>query len=163
MTLPVDPTRYLTFAAALGLGALAAAFPQAVKALIVIGAAYLLGLAYKSLKAGFKDEGGLGHVEIKAGGSAFGDAFMVQIANPKILLFFGAVLPPFLDFSRPLPAQVVMFAAATIGLDVVATIAYGFGGAALASRMADPRFRRGFAIAVALILTAAAGLIVSRL
>lgn len=142
-------------AAALGLGALAAAFPQAVKVLILVGAGYLLWLAYKSLKAGFAGDGGLGHVEIRPGGSAFGDAFMVQIANPKILLFFGAVLPPFLDFARPLPAQFVMFAGATI--------AYGFGGAALASRMADPRFRRGFAVSVALILTAAAGLIVSRL
>ena len=35
-------------AAALGLGALALAFPQAVKALIVIGALYLLWLAFKS-------------------------------------------------------------------------------------------------------------------
>jgi threonine/homoserine/homoserine lactone efflux protein len=210
MTLPVDPTRYLTFigamailaatpgpanlffiangmargkkavligvagmntatlfwyvAAALGLGALALAFPQAVKALIVVGSLYLLWLAYKSVKGGFaKTDASLGHVEIKAHGSAYWDGFMVQIANPKILLFFGAVLPPFLDFKRPLPAQFVMFAAATVSLDVIATVSYGFGGAALASRMSDPRFRKGFGIAVAVVLCAAAGLIVSRL
>src|ERR1700748_1348500 len=49
-------------AAALGLGALALAFPQAVKALIVVGALYLVWLAYKAVKSGFAQEGGLGHV-----------------------------------------------------------------------------------------------------
>lgn len=150
-------------AAALGLGALALAFPQAVKALIVVGAVYLVWLAYKSLKAGFAQQGGLGHADIKPGRSAYWDAFMVQIANPKILLFFGAVLPPFLDFKRPLGAQFVMFAVATVALDVTATTAYGFGGAALARRMADPRFRRAFSVAVAVVLVAAAALIAGRL
>src|ERR1700753_2311624 len=48
-------------AAALGLGALALAFPQAVKALIVVGALYLVWLAIKSVKAAFAHEGGMGH------------------------------------------------------------------------------------------------------
>ena len=150
-------------AAALGLGALALAFPKAVKALIVLGALYLAWLAFKSLKAGFAREGSLGHAAIRPGRSAYWDGFMVQIANPKILLFFGAVLPPFLDFRRPLPAQFVMFALATVALDVAATTSYGFGGAALARRMDDPRFRRAFSVAVAVVLTAAAALIVVRL
>jgi threonine/homoserine/homoserine lactone efflux protein len=151
-------------AAALGLGALALAFPQAVKVLIVGGAAYLVWLSYKSMRAGFdKSAQGLGHAEIKASRSAYWDGFMVQMTNPKILLFFGAVLPPFLDFKRALPAQFVMFAMATVLLDVVATTAYGFGGAALARRMSDPGFRKGFSVAVAAVLAAAAALIVSRL
>ena len=150
-------------AAALGLGALAVAFPQAVKLLIIVGAVYLVWLAYKAVRSGFAKEGGLGHAAIHTGRSAFWDSFLVQIANPKILLFFGAVLPPFLDFKKPLPAQFLLFAAATVILDVAATTAYGFGGAALSKRMAEPRFRRGFGIAVAAVLLAAAGLIVSRL
>jgi hypothetical protein len=56
-----------------------------------------------------------------------------------------------------------MFAAATIGLDVAATTAYGLGGAALSARMASARFRRGFGLAVGAVLVAAAALIVSRL
>ncbi len=150
-------------AAALGLGALALAFPQAVKALIVVGSLYLLWLALQALRSGFSRSGGLGHADIRAERSAYWDGFMVQIANPKILLFFGAVLPPFLDFHRPLAAQFALFAAATVGLDVIATTAYGLGGAALARRMSDARFRRGFSIAVAVVLTAAAILILSRI
>ena len=150
-------------AAALGLGALAVAFPQIVKALIVAGALYLFWLAFQSLRAGFAKDGGLGHADIKPGRSAYVDGFMVQIANPKILLFFGAVLPPFIDFARPLGPQFALLAMATVGLDVIATTAYGFGGAALARRMADARFRRGFSVTVALVLAAAAALILSRL
>ena len=151
-------------AAALGLGALALAFPQAVKVLIVLGSIYLLWLAYKSLRSGFdKAAQGIGHAEIKTSRPALWDGFMVQMTNPKILLFFGAVLPPFLDFKRPLPAQFVMFAAATVAFDVIATTAYGFGGAALARRMSDRGFRKGFSIAIAVVLAAAAVLIVSRL
>ena len=150
-------------AAALGLGALALAFPQAVKALIVLGAVYLLWLAYKAVKSGFATDGALGHAAIHAGRSAYWDSFLVQIANPKILLFFGAVLPPFLDFRKPLLPQFLLFAAATVVFDVIATTAYGFGGSALSRPMAEPRFRRGFGIAVAAVLLAVAGLIVSRL
>lgn len=80
----------------------------------------------------------------------------MQIANPKAVLFFTAVLPPFLDPARPLPAQLAAFACATLALDVVAMSAYGLGGAALAARMAEPGFRRGFAVAVGLLLLAAA-------
>ena len=108
-------------AAALGLGALALAFPQAVKALILLGAVYLVWLAYRAVKSGFSKGGGLGHATIHAGRSAYWDSFLVQIANPKILLVFGAVLPPFLDFKKPLPPQFLLFAAATVILDVTAT------------------------------------------
>jgi threonine/homoserine/homoserine lactone efflux protein len=96
------------------------------------------------------------------GRSALRDGFAVQIANPKILLFFGAVLPPFIDVARPLAPQLLMFAAATIGMDLISMSSYGLGGAALASRMNEPGFRKGFAIAVGVLLITAAVLIVSR-
>ena len=150
-------------AAALGLGALALAFPRAVKALIVAGAGYLVWMALQALRNAFAPEGGLGHARIHAERSAYWDGFMVQATNPKILLFFGAVLPPFLDFQRPLAAQFALFAASTVALDVTATTTYGLGGAALSRRMADSRFRRGFSAMVAAVLLAAAGMIVARL
>ena len=150
-------------AAALGLGALALAFPQAVKGLIVIGAVYLVWLAIQAVKGAFAEGGSPGHAAIHASRSAYWDSFLVQIANPKILLFFGAVLPPFLDFKKPLLAQFLLFAATTVALDATAVTAYGLGGAALSRRMTEPRFRKGFAVATAAVLLAAAGLIASRL
>ncbi|KQY95808.1 lysine transporter LysE [Caulobacter sp. Root1455] len=149
---------------ALGLGALIIAFPKAFHLLALAGAVYLVWLGVKSIRAGIQDKGGAGetHRSFRMGRSAFRDGFAVQIANPKILLFFTAVLPPFIDVHRPLAPQLVMFAAATIGMDLISMSSYGLGGAALASRMNEPGFRKGFAIVVGVLLITAAGLIVSR-
>ena len=147
---------------ALGLGALILTFPKAFHVLALAGAAYLVWLGVKSLWAGIKNVESHASASVRAGRSAFFDGFMVQIANPKILLFFSAVLPPFLDVDRPLVPQLIMFACATIGMDLISMSAYGVGGAALSNRMNEPGFRRGFAILVGVLLITAAGLIVSR-
>ncbi|OYX06061.1 MAG: lysine transporter LysE [Caulobacter vibrioides] len=147
---------------ALGLGALILTFPKAFHGLALAGAAYLVWLGLKSLWAGIKIVESHASASVRAGRSAFFDGFMVQIANPKILLFFSAVLPPFLDVDRPLVPQLIMFACATIGMDLISMSAYGVGGAALSNRMNEPGFRRGFAILVGVLLITAAVLIVSR-
>ena len=147
---------------ALGLGALILAFPKAFHVLALAGAAYLVWLGLKSLWAGYKNVESHASATVRAGRSAFFDGFMVQIANPKILLFFSGVLPPFLDIKRPLVPQLIMFACATIGMDLISMSSYGLGGAALSTRMNEPGFRRGFAILVGILLITAAVLIVSR-
>jgi threonine/homoserine/homoserine lactone efflux protein len=86
----------------------------------------------------------------------------VQLSNPKALLFFTAVLPPFVDLARPLPAQMGLFAAATIGMDLITMTSYGLGGAALAVFMTRPNFRVGFRVLVGCLLIAAAIMIALR-
>ena len=147
---------------ALGLGALIIAFPQAFHVLALAGAAYLVWLGLKSLWAGWKNAESHAVATVKGGKSAFLDGFTVQIANPKVLLFFTAVLPPFIDVDRPLVPQLLLFAAATIGMDLISMSAYGLGGAALSTRMNEPVFRRVFAFVVGALLICAAILIVSR-
>lgn len=147
---------------ALGLGALIIAFPQAFHVLALAGAAYLVWLGLKSLWAGWKNAESHAVATVKGGKSAFLDGFTVQIANPKVLLFFTAVLPPFIDVDRPLVPQLLLFAAATIGMDLISMSAYGLGGAALSTRMNEPVFRRAFAFVVGALLICAAILIVSR-
>jgi threonine/homoserine/homoserine lactone efflux protein len=150
-------------AAALGLGALVAAFPQIFRIIAVLGALYVAWLGIKALRGAFATAAEPGHVEVRRGRSALIDGFTVQIANPKAILFFTAVLPPFLDVNRPVAPQLALFALATIGMDVLSMSAYGLGGAALANRMNQPRFRRGFGIFVGALLILAAILIVTRL
>lgn len=143
-------------AAALGLGALILAFPDLFHLLAYAGAAYIAWLGVKSVRGAFAKDAEPGHGTFKQGKSAYLDGFTVQIANPKAVLFFTAVLPPFLDPARPLPAQLAAFACATLTLDILAMSAYGLGGAALAAKMTEPRFARGFAVAVGLLLLTAA-------
>ncbi len=149
-------------AAALGLGALILAFPQFFHLLAYGGAAYIAWLGIKSLMGAFQKDAEPGHETFKQGKSAFVDGFTVQNANPKAILFFTAVLPPFLDPSRPLPAQLAAFACATLTLDIAAMSAYGLGGAAIASRMSEARFRRGFSICVGILLLSAATLMATK-
>lgn len=150
-------------AAALGLGALVIAFPQVFRVIAVLGALYVAWLGIKALRGAFATAAEPAHIEVKRGRSALVDGFMVQIANPKAVLFFTAVLPPFMDVTRPAAPQLALFALATIGMDVLTMSAYGLGGAALARRMSEPRFRKGFALLTGILLLAAAVLIVSRL
>ncbi len=150
-------------AAALGLGALVVAFPQAFRVIAVGGALYVAWLGVKALRGAFATEAQPDDPAVTRGRSAVRDGFMVQIANPKAVLFFTAVLPPFLDVERPIVPQLLLFAVATIGMDVLAMSAYGLGGAALARRMNEPHFRRGFGVFVGVLLLLAAVLIISRL
>ena len=149
-------------AAALGLGALIAAFPAVFKVLRLLGAAYVAWLGLKALHSAWTNRGE-SHLEFaKASRRPFVDGFMVQITNPKALLFFTAVLPPFLDVKRPLFGQLALYAATTTGLDICTMTGYGLSGAMLAMRMNEPTFRRGFSVFVGVLLLSAAALIATR-
>lgn len=149
-------------AAALGLGALMLAFPTVFHALAVAGGLYVAWLGIKAILAGLRHEAAAAAVTLTGGRSAFSDGFLVQATNPKVLLFFAVVLPPFIDVHRPLWPQMAMFAGGAITMDVIAMSAYGLGGAALSARMAQPRFRRGFSFVVGALLLSAAALILWR-
>jgi threonine/homoserine/homoserine lactone efflux protein len=89
-----------TLAALLGMDALFALFPWAFAALKTGGAAYLLYLAIKTWRGARKP---LGEAP-KAQGCAFIDGFLVNLGNPKSVLFAAAVLvvifPPDLTASE---------------------------------------------------------------
>ena len=151
-------------AAALGLGALVTAFPEVFRWVAVAGALYVAWLGVSSIRSAFRPAASVstdGRTHLRR--PAFVDGFLVQIANPKAVLFFTAVLPPFLDIDRPAAPQLALFAIAVIGMDVLAMTAYGLSGAVLARRMSEARFRRGFGVFVGSLLLIAAVLIVSRL
>ena len=149
-------------AAALGLGALVKAFPEAFRLIAVLGAVYVAWLGLKALRGAFSTAADPDRIVVRRGRSAFVDGFAVQIANPKAILFFTAVLPPFLDVGRPVVPQLILFAAAVIGMDMLSMSAYALSGAALSRRMQRPGFRRGFGVFVGLLLLTAAVLIVAR-
>jgi threonine/homoserine/homoserine lactone efflux protein len=124
------------------------------------GVAYLVWLGGGKLRAGLRGRAGFaegGHV--RPGRAAFADGLAVQIANPKMVLFFSSILPPFLDVRRPLPPQLLVLAAAAVVIDAVGLGGYGLGGAALADRLRSPAGARAFAVVSGLLLLGAAALI----
>ncbi|MFP4273386.1 MAG: LysE family translocator [Paracoccaceae bacterium] len=78
--------------AGLGLSALIAAAPWSLEAIRWIGVAYLLWLAVSALR--FPGAGRSG-VAPKRMARAFGAGLMVNLANPKVILFVLAFLPQF--------------------------------------------------------------------
>ncbi len=150
-------------AAGLGLGALIAAFPAAFRVLGVLGAAYIAFLGAKSLWSAWREapadfETGRG----ASVGHALRDGFIVQITNPKAVVFYTAVLPPFIDPTRAAWPQVVWFGAAILLCDVIAMGAYGLAGGALARTLQKGAARRWFAGVVGVLLLVTAVLIVLR-
>lgn len=144
-------------AAALGLGALAPAFPNLFRAIAIAGALYVAWLGAKALWTALRDRAAppdAGRAATAA--TAFRDGFAVQFANPKAVIFFTAVLPPFVDAARPAAPQLALLAATVVGADLLAMSGYGLAGGALASALRQARVRRPFsALTGALLLGAA--------
>jgi threonine/homoserine/homoserine lactone efflux protein len=150
-------------AAAFGLGALMATFPQAFSVLAIIGGLYLAWLGFKALRAAFDPATkGLDMGGAKAASQPFLDGFVVQISNPKALLFFTAVLPPFIDIGRPIVPQLIMFGVGIIGFDLIQMSLYALMGAGMAKRFGQARFARIFYGGVGMILMTTATLVLIR-
>src|ERR687890_343946 len=98
-----------TLLAALGLSALLAASVTAFTILKIVGALYLLWLAFDAVRHGsalhVKDEG--------RGEVSFWKTFLVGIGinltNPKVVLFFVTFLPQFVNAADPHAAQKLLF------------------------------------------------------
>lgn len=146
--------------AGLGLGALMAAAPWLFTVLAWFGVAYLVWLGAGKLMAGLRGDAHAHEgARIRPGRAAFLDGFAVQLANPKVVLFFSTVLPPFLDLKRSLPPQLLVLAVAAVGVDFAGLALYGLCGAALADRLRSPAGARAFALVSGALLIAAAVLI----
>lgn len=120
-----------TAAVALGLAALLAASATAFTVMKILGAAYLLWLAWGAWRAPVS-VGAPAAASLPGAGAGprplrlLGRGIVMNVTNPKVLMFFMAFLPQFVDAGRgSVTAQIVMlgavFAAAAFG--VFSTIA----------------------------------------
>jgi threonine/homoserine/homoserine lactone efflux protein len=88
-----------TFAAALGLSALLAASAEAYEAVKIAGALYLFWLAWQAIRHGSALK--LNSEASARGGlrGAFATGLLINLTNPKIVLFFVTFLPQFISAS----------------------------------------------------------------
>ena len=127
---------------ATGIGALLTASWRLFFAIKWIGVAYLIWLGIAtflrtSKLAALKPATGSARA-----GRLFAGGFVLQMANPNVLLFFTAFLPQFIDPHGALLPQIAILAAATAVIEFVVQLIY----AALADRFRQlataPRFAR---------------------
>lgn len=115
----------------LGLGAILLASETLFAAVKWVGVAYLvyLGIAtWRSPPRAFEEDR---DDNAHTAWQVFLRGFLVNITNPKGIIFFAAILPQFIDVARPQMPQYAIFAATTFGVDLVVMMGY----TALAARV----------------------------
>lgn len=121
--------------AGVGVGALLLASATAFTVVKVLGAAYLIWLGFQQWRAPvLASEGTQAQATDVPGlpsvGQRVARGFFTNVTNPKGIVFMVAVLPQFIDPSRPLWLQLLILLATSIGVDLVVMHGYAF----LASR-----------------------------
>jgi threonine/homoserine/homoserine lactone efflux protein len=143
-------------AAIAGLAALLYASSVAFATLKYLGVAYLLVLAWRTLRDRTPltlDEGATPKSDLRV----IGDAVLINLLNPKLTIFFFAFLPQFVDPGQPFTTgQMVVLSGVFMGLTLVVFAAYGLFAAAVRSHVIGrPRvvtwMRRTFAASYAVL------------
>lgn len=119
---------FLLFAGvALGLGTILAQATMAFTVLRVLGAVYLFFLGIRILLASFRSPLFPTSQPAKvAHQNLFVQGLLIQISNPKALLFISALLPQFIEAQRSVPLQFVLLFLATVVVDVAVLSSYAF-------------------------------------
>ena len=123
----------------LGLGAILLASETLFSVVKWLGVAYLVYLGvvtWRSRPEGFardRDD------RARTPREVFWRGFLVNITNPKGIIFFAAILPQFIDVARPQLAQYGIFAATTFSVDVVIMMGYTALAAKVFAAMKDER------------------------
>jgi threonine/homoserine/homoserine lactone efflux protein len=145
-----------TFAAAVGLSALIAASSRLYGALRIVGALYLLWLAFGALRYGAAaklEPAGAPTISLKR---TYVTGVLINITNPKIILFFVTFLPQFIEAGDPSATQKFFFlgagfvAIASLVNAAIILIAARF----VAAARSNPRAIRAFDFGVAGVMSA---------
>ncbi len=113
--------------AGVGLGALVASMPGLFDAIRWLGVGYLLYLAWRTLRMPVIR----GEAPAVRPSRAFRDGFLVNVSNPKVILFILAFIPQFVDPGRgAVLAQFLIFGSVIGlgGLIINAAVGWGAGG-----------------------------------
>jgi homoserine/homoserine lactone efflux protein len=140
---------------ACGVGALLAASEPAFFAIKWLGALYLAWLGLKLL-LGLSSGSRVAISGTDRPAAQMRRGLLVNLSNPKAIVFLLAVLPQFLDLSRPLVPQYAAMAATMIGMDLAVMAFYTGLGASLLAWFSDARHRRVMDAAFGLLFLGAA-------
>ncbi|KQS97870.1 MULTISPECIES: LysE family translocator [unclassified Rhizobium] len=131
-------------ASMLGLGALLATSAAIFTVLKWVGAAYLIWLGIKLWRAPIAQESADGTmaVPVERPMRIFLHTYIVTALNPKSIVFFVAFLPQFLDLSRPLFNQMLIFETTFLVLATVNATTYALMASAARKTIRKPNVQR---------------------
>ena len=145
---------------AAGVGVLFATTPWAFLLVKWFGVGYLLYLAYLQWKAPVQSiEIGQEQQATKSIPKLVGYGFLVNMSNPKAIVFLLAVLPQFLDLSKPQWIQYVMMAVTMISIDLIVMAGYTGLAAKVLKLLKSPKQQKYMNRTFAVLFSCAAGLL----
>ena len=115
----------------LGVAVVMLQFPQFFVILKLIGGLYLIYLGVQLWLSRGKmalchaSQGGISRKALALKG------FVTEVANPKGWDFFIALLPPFIDSSKPLTMQLIILISIILGIEFLSLLLYALGGSSL--------------------------------
>src|SRR5262245_17022590 len=140
-----------------GASALAHAFPAGFLALKALGIGYVLRLAWQMAHAGPTD---LASREPPPRARLFGRGVALQLANPNALVFFGGLLPAYIDPDASLLAQCPVIITTVTATELFGLAVYASAADRLVRRFASTAFAVGFHRCAALAMAASAAIAV---
>jgi threonine/homoserine/homoserine lactone efflux protein len=131
------------------------------QAVQLAGALYLVYLGLRMVWSGWQAAGVIA-VDTSPHERPYFDGLVTQLSNPKAILYWTALLPPFLDTAQPVARQLVLLVAIGIAVDIVVLSAYALGAASVRRWLQTPRFQRALNLAAGgLFVLTGAGLVYS--
>ena len=116
---------YFALSAA-GLGALLIASKRVFDVVQIAGAAYLAVLGLKMLVMPGRNEERTEGSDGDGLTGSFVQGLLTQLANPKAIVFFAALLPQFVDPAHPMAIQFVVLGVISIIVELPVLLLYGF-------------------------------------
>jgi homoserine/homoserine lactone efflux protein len=121
--------------AVIGVAALLLNAPTAFAVFKWIGAAYLVYMGWQSWRSEPpRPEQPAGN-QHRTPASLIFQGFITAVSNPKAWAFFVALLPPFVDRSRPLAPQLLALLAVMLVIEFICLQIYALGGRALSDQL----------------------------
>jgi len=127
-----------------GAGALWAASETAFFLLRGVGAAYLIWLGIMECRAVWQSPTTRATATRHMPQRLFWRGMLVNLSNPKALLFQAALVPHFIDATRPLTEQYFIIAFTMCAIDTFVMSGYSGLAARLATRFSSPALARGW-------------------
>ena len=144
---------------AAGVGVLFATTPVAFLVVKWFGVLYLLYLAYLQWTAKTQSIDIQAEQPTKSIPKLILNGFIVNISNPKAIVFLLAVLPQFLDLSKPQWIQYVIMATTMVTIDLIVMAGYTGLAAKVLRLLKSPKQQKYMNRTFAVLFSCAAGLL----
>ncbi len=107
-----------------------------------VGAAYLVYLGLRSLlsRPGHSADSAVAPGTSPAGRRILRDGILLQLSNPKAIVFFAALLPQFIDAKGDVTRQVIVLALTSLVIEAVVLLGYGMAAGRALELARQPRY-----------------------